>query len=271
MRTTKVIAIFSILTLNTIAGIISKEVTYSVDTTVFKGFLAYDDAKTGGKLPGVLVVHEWWGLNEFAKAQARDLAKLGYVAFAVDMYGNGYVAPDVPTAMKMAGGVRGTPLMRTRVIAGFRELLRQKNADSMKIAAIGFCFGGTSVLELAYSGAPVKGVVSFHGGIIKPFPQDLGAIKAKILVLHGADDPNVPAESIVNFQEAMRKARADWQMIYYGNTVHSFTNPAAGNDNGKGAAYNPVSAKRAFDEMQAFLREIFGPDQGAMTAPHRIK
>lgn len=206
------------------------------------------------------MVHEWWGLNEFIKGKARELAAMGYAVFAVDMYGNGRISADPQTAAKMAGEVRGTPRMRERVAAGLAILKKQTGVDSQRIAAMGFCFGGTAVLELAYGGAAISGIVTFHAGIISPKPEELGAIKTKLLILHGADDPFVPADSIARFQECLRKARADWQMVYFGNAVHAFTNPSNGSDNSKGLAYNPPAARRSWEYARIFLREIFNED-----------
>ena len=234
----------------------TKEIDYTLDSAVFKGFLAWDD-KLQGKRPGILLVHEWWGLNDFIKGKARDLAAMGYVVFAADMYGNGHTTTDPQTAAKMAGEVRGTPRMRERVVAGLAILKKQPGVDSGRIAAMGFCFGGTAVLELAYTGAAVSGIVTFHAGIISPKPEDLGNIKTKFLILHGADDPYSPADSIARFQESLRKTRADWQMVYFGNTVHAFTNPANGSDNSRGLAYNPLAAQRSWRYMKDFLAEIF--------------
>ncbi len=255
MKWTMLMCIVPFLSVTVGAEIITKEVTYTLNNINFKGFLAYDNA-VKGKRPGVLVAHEWWGLNDFTKTQVKDLAGMGYSAFAVDMYGEGKKTIDPKIAAKMAGEVRGTPLMRERIQAGLKALLSQEAVDPQRIAAIGFCFGGTAVLELAYSGAAIKGVVTLHGGLFSPKPEDLGNIKAKLLVLHGADDPTMPQETISRFQESMRKSGADWQMVYFGNTIHSFTNPASGNDNSKGVAYNALSAERAFKYMKMFLKEI---------------
>jgi dienelactone hydrolase len=237
------------------AAMITKEYDYKLDTMTFKGFVAYDDA-IKGKRPGVLVAHEWWGLNDFTKTQAKRLAQSGYVAFAVDMYGAGKTTADFSIAAKLAGSVRGTPLMRKRIIAGLDALLLQENVDPRRIAAIGFCFGGTSVLDLAYSGADVKGVVTFHGGLFSVPQDDLKNIKARILVLHGADDPTMKPDTVRAFQESMRKSGADWQMVYFGNAVHSFSNPASGNDKSKGIAYNPLAAQRSWKDMEDFLKDV---------------
>jgi dienelactone hydrolase len=240
---------------NAEAEIVTQDIIYKQDTMTFKGFFAYDNS-IKGKHPGVLVAHEWWGLNDFAKTQAKNLAKMGYAAFAVDLYGNGKTTSDFKVAAQMAGEVRGTPRMRERIKIGFTTLLAQKVVDPSRTAAIGFCFGGTAVLELAFSGADCKGIVTFHGGLLSPKPEEFSAIKPKLLVLHGANDPTMTPEVISQFQESMRKSGADWRMVYFGNTVHSFTNPSAGSDPSKGVAYNPLSAGRAFSYMKMFLEEV---------------
>lgn len=237
------------------AKVVGQTVEYRHQDTVMKGYLAYDDA-VAGKRPGVLVVHEWWGLNDFARQQADKLAEMGYVALAADMYGGGKVTRDPEEARKLAGQLRDTPLLRARAGAGLAALAGHELVDSAKLAAIGFCFGGTTVLELAYSGADLRGVVSFHGGLTAPRPEDRN-LKAKILVLHGADDPLVKPEEIAAFQDGMRQAGTDWQMIYYGGAVHSFTNPAAGTDKSKGVAHDPKAAARSWQHMQLFLKELF--------------
>ncbi len=236
--------------------IVTQPVQYKANDTVLAGYLAYDDA-IAGKRPGVLVVHEFWGLNEFAKQRAEAVAKLGYVALAVDMYGKGKVTRDREEARQWAGHVRSTPLMRKRAQAGLQVLAKHDLVDAKRLAAIGFCFGGTTVLELAYSGADIRGVASFHGGLTVPKPEDMKNIKASLMVLHGANDPHVKAEAIAAFQDAMRQAETDWQMIFFGNAVHSFTNPEAGTDPSTGVAYNLKAAARSWKYLQIFLEEIF--------------
>ena len=236
------------------AKIVSQPIEYTHEGTVLAGYLAYDD--TGAeKRPGVLVVHEWWGLNDYVKMRIHKLAELGYVAFALDMYGKGIFTSDPKEATQLAGHLRGTPLLRQRARAGLEILRQNERVDSAKIAAIGYCFGGTTVLELAYDGADVAGVVSFHGGLTLPKPED--TIKAEILVLHGADDGFISGQSINDFQDAMRKSGADWQMVFYGGAVHSFTNPAADQFGLKGIAYNKKADERSWKHMQLFLQEIF--------------
>ncbi len=236
------------------AEIVMNPVEYTHGETVLEGYLAYDDA-IEGKRPGVLVVHEWWGLNEYTKMRTEQLAGMGYIAFAVDMYGKGKATKDPKQAMEWAGHIRTNQLMRDRAKVGLDVLLANDMVDPKRVAAIGFCFGGTTVLELSYTGMDVVGVVSFHGGLTAPKPED--TIKAKVLVLHGAEDPNIKSEDIAAFQEAMREAGADWQMVYYGGAVHSFSNPEAGNDKSRGAAYDEKAAMRSWKHMQVFFEEIF--------------
>ena len=239
------------------AKVVTQTVTYRQDGTMMRGFLAYDDGFRG-KRPGVLVVHEWWGLNDFARERTVKLAGLGYVALAADMYGSGATTRDREEAGRLAGTLLKNPdLLRARAQAAYKVLAADPRLDPKRLAAIGFCFGGTTVLELAYSGADLAGVVSFHGGLPRPRPGDLQALKAKILVLHGADDPHVPAADITAFEQAMRQAGADWQMVFLGGAVHSFTNPAAGDNRAAGAAYDARAARRSWRCMQEFFREIW--------------
>jgi dienelactone hydrolase len=242
---------------NAEASVKTTTVEYKQGDTTLEGYLAWDDAKTA-KRPGVLIVHEWTGLNDHMKQRAEMLAKLGYVAFAADIYGKGIRPATQPEAAKTAGIYKDDrPLMRARVRAGLDELKKQKLVDPQRIAAIGYCFGGTTVLELARDAADIRGVVSFHGGLSTPTPQDAKNIKGKVLALHGADDPFVKADEVAAFQDEMRKGGVDWQFVSYSNAVHSFTNKAAGNDNSKGAAYNEKADRRSWEAMKAFFAEIF--------------
>jgi dienelactone hydrolase len=238
------------------AKVVMKEMVYTHGATTLKGYIAYDDA-IEGKRPGVLVVHEWWGLNDYILMRTEKLAGLGYIAFAVDMYGEGISTKDPKEAARMAGHLKGKPLMRHRALAGLKVLAENERVDPKRIAAIGFCFGGTTVLELAHSGADLSGVVSFHGGLIPPKPEDVKRIMAKFLVLHGAEDPFIKPEAIADFQESMTKGDLDWQMIFYGGAVHSFSNPGAGSDKTRGAAYDSKAAERSWEHMQQFFKEIF--------------
>lgn len=239
------------------AAVKTKVIEYKQGDTVLEGYLAWDDA-TSAKRPGVLIVHEWTGINDHMKQRAEMLAKLGYVAFAADIYGKGIRPSAQPEAAQTAGVYKkDRPLMRARVKAGLDELKKQKLTDPQRIAAIGYCFGGTTVLELARDGGDVRGVISFHGGLSTPTPQDAVNIRGKVLALHGADDPFVKAEEVAAFQDEMRKAGVDWQFVSYGNAVHSFTNKAAGTDNSKGAAYNEKADRRSWEAMRTFFAEIF--------------
>lgn len=238
------------------AEIKTQSIVYKHDKTELEGFLAYDDALEG-KRPGIVVVHEWKGNGDYSRRRAEMLAKLGYVAFAIDMYGKGVFAKDHEEAGKLAGIYRSDrKLMRARALTGLDVLKKQKNVDANRLAAIGYCFGGTTVLELARAGTPLKGVVSFHGSLDTPLPAKAGEIKAKVLALHGADDHHVN-QGLQAFQEEMRQSKADWQFISYGGAVHSFTVPEAGNDPTKGIAYNEKADKRSWQAMETFFNEIF--------------
>lgn len=237
------------------AEVKSEVVEYRHGDVVLEGYLAYD-AALKGKRPGVLVVHEWQGHNPYVRKRAEQLARLGYVAFALDMYGKGVLAKDAKEAAALAGIYKGDrKLMRTRAAAGLDVLRRRPEADPGRLAAIGYCFGGTTVLELARSGADLASVVSFHGGLDTPVPEDARNIKGKVLALHGGDDPFVPVKQVEAFQEEMRKGGVDWQFVSYGGAVHSFTNPGSGNDNSKGIAYNERADRRSWEAMKAFFAE----------------
>ncbi|MBJ6724502.1 dienelactone hydrolase family protein [Geomesophilobacter sediminis] len=241
------------------ARIVTKTVEYQQGGTTLEGYLAYSDT-VKGKRPGILVVHEWTGVGPYVKHRAEQLAAMGYVAFAADIYGKG-VRPATPElAAKEAAKYRGPDrtLIRARAQAGLDQLARFPQTDPKRLAAIGYCFGGTAVLELARSGADVLGTVSFHGGLDTPNPADASRIRGKVLALAGADDPIVPPPQVAAFQQEMRNAKVDWQMNLYGGAVHSFTNPDAGNDPSKGVAYNAKADRRSWEAMKAFFAEIFG-------------
>jgi dienelactone hydrolase len=222
-----------------------------------KGFLIYDDSQTQ-KRPGILVIHEWKGISDHVRQSGRKLAELGYVAFVADIYGVGIRPETNAEAGKLAGSYKSDRAkFRKKVLAGLKQLTDFAGVDSDKIAAIGYCFGGTAVLELARSGAKIAGVVSFHGGLDSPKPEDGKNIKAKVLVLHGAVDPHAPEAEISAFQKEMIDSGVDWQMIYYGNAVHGFTSKASGNDPSKGVAYNEAAARRSWQAMLFFFKELF--------------
>lgn len=243
------------------ARLVTRTVDYRQGDTTLEGYLAYDDS-VSGRRPGILVVHEWTGLGPYVRKRVEQLARLGYVAFGADIYGKGIRPATQEAAAREAGKYKGDrPLLRARVRAGLDELIKQPQVDPKNLAAIGYCFGGTAVLELARSGADIKGVVSFHGGLDTPTPGDARNIKARVLAMQGADDPFVPPAQRAAFMDEMRGGGVDWQFITYGGAVHSFTNPDAGNDNSKGAAYNAKADQRSWGAMRLFFDELFGSEK----------
>lgn len=237
-------------------AVIFEKVEYRQGDTVCEGLLAYDDIFQG-KRSGILVAHQWKGLTDYEKMRAEMLAMRGHVVLCADVYGKGVRADNPKDAGALAGKYKGDrALLRARINAALDFLKKSERVKPDQIAAIGYCFGGTTVLELARSGADLKGVVSFHGGLSSPAAADAKNIKGKVLVCHGADDPFVPAEEVLAFQKEMRDAKVDWQFVAYGNAVHSFTDAKAGNDNSKGAAYNKDADVRSWREMKLFLDEV---------------
>lgn len=238
------------------AELTTHAVEYRHGEVVLEGWLAFDPAGPARR-PGVVVVPHWLGVGPHAKDSAQRLARLGFVALVADVYGKGVRPASAKEAGPLAGRYKeDRPLLRARVLAALAELRRQPNVDPARLAAIGYCFGGTAALELARAGAPVAGVVSFHGGLASPTPADARQIKGKVLVLHGADDPFVPEAEVRGFEEEMRAAGVDWQLVKYSGAVHSFTDPEAGVDNSKGAAYNAVAERRSWEAMKAFFAEV---------------
>jgi dienelactone hydrolase len=234
-----------------------KAVAYQDGSQKLSGF-AIKPINSTQKKAGILVLPAWKGIDAHAKETAENLAKLGYYAFVADIYGEGNYPKTSADAGKIAGSYKKDyKAYQHRIDLALQQLIKT-GADASRIAAIGFCFGGTGVLEMARANFPVRGVVSFHGGLGKDASRPAEQIKPKVLVCHGADDPNEPQAEILAFQQEMRDSKADWQMIYYANSVHSFTDPDAGNDNSKGAAYNELAAKRSWEHMKLFFNEIFG-------------
>ena len=222
-----------------VLAMMTQRVEYRHGDVVLEGHLAYKADE--GKRPAVLVVHEWRGLNDYARNRAEQLAELGFVGFAVDMYGKGMLAKDAEEAGKlMTPLAQDRQLCRARINAAFDQVKALPQVDTHRIAIIGYCFGGLVALELARSGADLRAVATFHANLSSPTPADAKNIKAKVLVCHGAEDPLVPVQQITAFQDEMRQAGLDWQMIQYGNTVHSFTFPGA-NALDMGLMYNPLS------------------------------
>ncbi len=257
----------SLLTLGGIAPDVSaevtgKEVTYKAGDTTLKGYLARDDAAAEGtKQPGVLVVHEWWGHNEYARKRARMLAGMGYVALAVDMYGDGKQASHPEDAGKFSSAVmQDLDEGRARFEAAMRFLQEQPQSDEERIAAIGYCFGGAVVLHMARFGLPLRGVASFHGNLSTKTPAEAGKVKAKVLVCHGADDKFIPEEQIRDFKEEMAKAGVTYSFNAYPGAVHSFTNPDAdkfGKEFNIPLAYNKEADEKSWIALEAFLLQAF--------------
>jgi len=242
------------------AGIKNEEVTYTANGVTMKGHLAYDDAKKGRR-PGVLVVHEWWGHNEYARKRARMLAEMGYIALAVDMYGDGKQAAHPDDAGKFAGAVmQNMEGAKARFMAALDLLKKNPHTDPKRIAAIGYCFGGAVVLHMARFSVDLKGVVSFHGNYATQTPAQMGKVKAKVLVCHGGDDQFITQEQIDALKKEMADAKVDFQFVSYPGAKHSFTNPDADNyakQFGMPIAYNADADKKSWAEMQAFFKKIF--------------
>ncbi len=237
------------------AAVRTKTIEYRDGGTTLKGVLAWDDA-TSGKRPGVLVVHEWWGLNDYAKSRASKLAEEGYVAFALDMYGDDKVTSHGNQAGEWMKAITSNiGAWRSRANAGLAVLKSQPQVDAGKVAAIGYCFGGATVMQMAYAGADVKAVVSFHGSL-PPAPDDVTSIKPRVLVAHGRDDVFIPAERVDAFQKGLDRVGADWEMTIYSGTRHAFTNPDAGSYGIENLAYNPVADERSWAAMMKLFGEV---------------
>lgn len=240
------------------AAIKSEPVDYKDGDTALQGVLVYDDA-IQDKRPGVIVYPEWWGLTDYPKHRAEMLAKLGYVAFAADMYGKGQTTDDPKQAGAWMTPIKeDRQLMRRRALLAVDEIKKSDKVDSGKLAAIGYCFGGTCVLELARAGTPLKGVVSFHGGLEIKTPAAPGEVKAKVLALTGGSDSFVPAEQVEAFAKEMTDAKADWQINVYHDAKHAFTNPNADKYNIPQIGYNKEADVRSWNAMKLFFTELFG-------------
>lgn len=238
-------------------AVVTRTVSYHHDGVSLQGYLAYDNALKG-KRPGVLVVHEWWGLNDYARKRATQLAAMGYVAFALDMYGKDKVADHPEQAQEFMKKVtENVDTWQKRALAGLEILKKQPNTDSNRIAAIGYCFGGSTVQQLAYSGADIKGIVSFHGSLIPPMESAVKQTKAKILICHGASDPFTKPEALQAYIAAMNASGIDWQMVIYGHAKHSFTNPGADKRGMPALGYNRHADLRSWKAMEQFFNEIF--------------
>jgi dienelactone hydrolase len=234
----------------------TRTVEYSHDDTTLEALIAWDDSATGPR-PGVLVSHAFRGREEFECRKAEQLAELGYVGFALDLYGKGVIAESTEQASGLMGGFLADRLLLQRRLAACVAVAQaQPEVDESQLAAIGYCFGGLCVLDMARSALPVAGVASFHGLLTAPEQAIGSTIAAKILVEHGWDDPMAPPEQVLTFAAEMTAADADWQLHAHGGTVHAFTNPAA-NDPSFGTVYNPDAERRSWQSLQLFLEELF--------------
>lgn len=228
---------------------------YTSGDVTCEGWHAYD-ASVEGKRPGILIIHQWTGVSDNEKERAKMLASLGFNVLVADIYGKG-IRPQPPESGKEAGKYKDDrKLFRERLNSGLQALLKDERTDATRVAAIGYCFGGTGVLELARDGADIRGVVSFHGGLGTPTPEDAKNIKCPVLVCHGADDPYVPPAEVEAFHKEMKDAGVTYELEAYPHAVHSFTQKSAGNDNSKGAAYNADADSRSWITMKRFLTQV---------------
>jgi len=240
-------------------------VDYHDGATALQGYLAYDDSLGVERRPALLIAPEWRGLDDYAKSRARQFAALGYLAFALDPYGKGVVvASDADAKSRSALLKADRTLLRARGRAALDALLTQPLAARDSIAAIGYCFGGTLVLELARSGADIRAAIAVHGGLAAgtdakgvPLPAQTGVVTAKIMALQGGDDPFVTQAELTAFTDEMRAAKVDWQLMEFGGAVHAFSNPHAGSDPSSGRAYNAVADHRSMDIICHFLADLF--------------
>jgi dienelactone hydrolase len=251
-------AILFLSALSAEAAVKTETVSYKVGDKTFKGYLAWDDAASG-KRPGVVVFPEWWGLNDYARKRAEQLADMGYVALAADMYGDGKTTEHPEEAGKLAGAVRGDAKDWEARAQGALKVLRDNSkVDSSKLAAIGYCFGGSTALHLAYAGGDVAAVVSFHGALMVPSSQQTKAVKGKILICHGAADSFIPEDVAQKTRAALEQGRVDYEMVYYGGAQHSFTNPDADKKGLKGISYNANADHRSWTAMTELFKETLG-------------
>ena len=259
----KGLSCFIVLMLATTAAhavVQGKEVSYSANGKTLKGYVAYDDA-VKGKRPGILVIHEWWGHNEYARKRARMFAEQGYTALALDMYGNGKQAHHPDDAGKFASEVsKNAVLAKARFDAAYNLLSKEDTVDASRIAAVGYCFGGSVALNMARMGEPLKAVVSFHGGLGTDHPAEAGKVKAHIASFTGEDDPMIPAAQVAAFRQEMDKAGVSYKVVTYPGAKHAFTNPDAdkyGLEFKLPLAYNAEADKASWTEGLAFLADAF--------------
>ena len=260
IATNILILLIVLVTWNAEAAIKVESVEYTAGNITMKGHIAYDDAKQG-KRPGVLVVHEWWGVNDYAIKRARMLAELGYTGMAIDMFGGGRNTTHPADAQKFTEEViSNAESAKDRFVSALEILKKHKTVDPDRIAAIGYCFGGAVVLEMARQGIDLDGVVSFHGSLGTKSPAKPGVVKAKVLVLHGAADEFVSPQELSGFEQEMKGAGVDYKLLTYPGAKHSFTNPAAdeiGKHSKMPLAYHAEADKKSWEDMKAFLKQIF--------------
>lgn len=242
------------------AAVQTKDVAYEGGGVTMKGMIAWDDAVKGPR-PAVLVVHEWWGHTDYARSRAKQLAGMGYVAMAVDMYGDGKIAKHPDNAMAfMQEATKDTEQTAARFLAAEKLLKAEPTVDGKRVAAIGYCFGGAVVLNMARRGADLKGVASFHGALGAWSPAEKGKVGAKVLVMNGADDGMVPAAAVAKFEDEMKSLGADFRVINYAGAKHSFTNPGAdefAKQFNMPVGYNAEADKASWAELDAFLKQVF--------------
>lgn len=249
--------LIAIFTVSSLSAVKKEVIEYKHGDVVLEGYLVYDNLLKS-KRPGILLVHEWWGHNKYAKSRADQLVNLGYVVFVLDMYGKGVVTAKAKEAKELSNPFyEDRQLMRDRANAGLEILKNFKKVDPTKLGVMGYCFGGTVALELARSGADLDAVVSFHGGLSTPDSAAAGNIRGDVLVLHGADDPFVPKAEVDKFVEDMNNAGITWQLNQYSGAMHAFSNPEANMFKLDGVAYNFKADKRSWEAMRSFLYDIF--------------
>ncbi len=228
----------------------------ATDGALLEGYVAYLDLP-GKVRPGILIAHDWLGVGDFVRKKAEQLAAMGYVALAADVYGKGIRPTSVPEASGLTRQYRADRAsLRARIRAAYDALCTLDQVDAKHIVAMGYCFGGTTALELARSGADLVGTASFHGGLSNPNPQDTRQIRGKVLIMHGADDPFVPPEEVMEFKQTMQEARIDMRFVAYPHAVHGFTNPDADLNQNKGLAYNAEADQASWQAFEAFLAEV---------------
>ena len=256
MRLYSAVCLSLIITNVVTADIVTKKSIYTDGDTTMEGQFVWDSSRST-KGPGIAVFHAWKGPGAFELKQAKALASMGYVAFVADIYGAG-VRPNSNKEAATTSGFfkKNLQVLRRRANLALEHLLSHPQVDSMRVGAIGYCFGGTTVLELARSGARLKGVVSFHGGLNSSMPASKGQIQAKILVLHGAVDPHAPMADVLKLSQELEKAGVDYYFELYGGAVHAFTNPAAGSDPSIGVAYDLKAARRSWRSMKEFFKDV---------------